>query len=361
MTIDESFMTEAINLAKKGISWTNPNPLVGAVIVKNGKVIGQGFHRKYGLPHAETEAITYTRPRLASLEGATLYVNLEPCNHFGKTPPCTEAIIQSGIKRVVCATIDPNPKVSGKGIEKLKGENIEVEVGVLAEEARLLNETFFTYHTKKRPFIALKFAQSLDGKIATKTGDSKWITNQKARDYARKLRSQYQAILVGINTVLKDDPHLGVRIPGKKDPMRIILDSYLKIPLKAQVLRDNNVIIATTEKSDREKLKELQKKNILVIILEGEKIPLPKLIKKLYELNIISVLVEGGSEVLGSFIDEKLVDKVYAFIAPIIIGGKQAKTSISGLGVLDIEDAAKFRNLSIKKFDDNYLFTGYIR
>lgn len=325
-------MKRAILLAKKGLSWTNPNPLVGAVIVKNGKVIGEGFHHKVGLAHGEIEALSSLK---MSAKGATMYVNLEPCVHTDKrTPPCTESIIKSGIKKVICATLDPNPKVNGLGVKRLEEAGIEVSVGLMEKEARQLNETYFTFHTKKRPFIALKFASSLDGKIATYTGESKWITNDDARKYARQLRFNFQAVLVGINTVLKDDPHLGVRSKGKKDPLRIVLGSNLKIPLTAQVLRDNN-------------------------ILAEEHISIEKLLKKLYKRGIISVLVEGGSEVLGSFIDSKLVDKVYVFLAPIIIGGKDAKTSVSGQGVSEIKDALQLRGISFKKFDSDFLITGY--
>lgn len=358
MTTDEFFMQKALNLAKKGLGWTNPNPMVGAVIVKNGKIIGKGYHHRYGLGHGEVEALDSLNE---DCEGATLYVNLEPCSHFGKTPPCSDAIIKSGIKKVVCATEDPNPKVSGQGIQKLEKAGIEVITRVLEKEAKVLNEAFFAYQIKKRPFIVLKFASSLDGKIATKTGDSKWITNEKARNYARKLRGEYQAVLVGIGTVLKDDPHLGARIIGKKDPIRIILDSTLKIPLNSKVLRDNNIVIVTTKQANKEKLKKLQDKNIQVIIFKGKKISLEELMKSLYHLNIISVLIEGGSEVLGSFVDRKLVDKVYAFFAPIIIGGLDAKTSVSGEGVSYIKDALQLKKPLIKRFDDNFLISGYCK
>lgn len=325
-------MRRAILLAKKGLSWTNPNPLVGAVIVKNGRVIGEGFHHKVGLAHAEIEALNSLKE---SPEGATLYVNLEPCVHTDKrTPPCTESIIKSGIKKVVCATLDPNPKVNGLGVKRLREAGIVVSVGLMEKEARKLNETYFTYHTKKRPFVALKFASSLDGKIATFTGDSKWITNEKARTFARRLRLNYQAVLVGINTVLKDDPHFGVRVKSKKDPVRIILGSNLKIPPKAKVLRDENFFVE-------------------------EHMSIKRLLDKLYKKEIVSILVEGGSEVLGSFVDSKLVDKVYAFFAPKILGGNNAKTSVGGKGISKIKDALCLNNISLKKFDDNFLITGY--
>src|SRR3990167_1206134 len=228
---DETFMDEALWLAKKGAGWTAPNPMVGAVVVKSGKIIGRGYHRRAGSAHAEIEALAAAG---RSARGATLYVNLEPCAHFGKTPPCTEAIINAGIKRVVCSAIDPNPQVQGRGVARLKQFGIAVSISVRKEEARSLNEVFFVFHEKKRPFVALKFAMSLDGKLAARTGDSKWITGGKARSFARDLRGNYQAILVGVNTVIRDNPHLGARTKGKKDPLRIILDSRLHIPRNAR-------------------------------------------------------------------------------------------------------------------------------
>ncbi len=328
--MDIHFMRETLRLAKKGLSWTWPNPMVGAVLVKNGKIVAKGYHHKVGLPHAEIEAI---RSSKTNLKGAILYVNLEPCSYFGRTPPCTDTIIKSGITRVVCSTLDPNPKVSGQGMLALKKAGIEVSVGVLKQEAQLLNETFFTFHTQKRPHIAIKFAASLDSKIATRTGDSKWITNEKARLFARRLRGEYQAVLVGANTVLKDDPNLGTRIKGLKDPIRIILDSHSKIPSTAQVLRDKNVLII------------------------NEQITVSDLLERLKEKEIISVLVEGGGMTIGSFVDEKLVDRVYAFHAPLIIGGKEA-ISVSGVGVQTVHDALRLKNITRKTFGDNMLTIG---
>lgn len=333
---DQFFLKETLKLAKKGIGWTNPNPMVGAILVKNGSIVGKGYHKRVGSAHAEIEAIKSSKD---SLKGATLYINLEPCSHFGRTPPCVDEIIKAKITRVVCSTLDPNPKVSGRGIAKLKKAGIDVSVGILEYRARILNETFFTFHEKNRPFIALKFASSLDGKIATKTGDSKWITNEKARIYARNLRGQYQAILVGINTVIKDNPHLGTRIKNKKNPPRIILDSHLKIPLESYVLRDSNVLIITTSTANKQKLKQLNKRGIEVLVLSGDKISIPKLLQKLKAIEIISVMVEGGGKTIGSFVDSGFVDKVYAFVSPIIIGGKQAISAVEGRGVEKINQA----------------------
>lgn len=340
-------MDEALKLAKRGNGWTYPNPMVGAVIVNRGQIIAKGYHKRVGLPHAEVEALKRAKK---SLKGATLYVNLEPCTHYGKTPPCVDAIIQSGIKHVVCSILDPNPKVHGRGIAKLKQAGIAVSVGLRKKESRSLNEAFFTFHEKKRPFVAIKFAASLDGKIATKTGDSQWISNKVARNYARSLRSQYQAILVGINTVIQDNPHLGVRQKNKKDPLRIILDSTLKIPLTTQVLRDTNVLIASTTKANKEKMQVLTKMGIPVILFNSASIPLSDLLEELKKRKIISVLVEGGSQVLGSFIDAKLVDKVYAFHAPLIIGGQ---------GITTIAQAPRLTRLTTRTFATDHLTIGY--
>ncbi|MBI2196353.1 bifunctional diaminohydroxyphosphoribosylaminopyrimidine deaminase/5-amino-6-(5-phosphoribosylamino)uracil reductase RibD [Candidatus Daviesbacteria bacterium] len=330
MDNDVRFLRETFKLAKKGLSWTNPNPLVGAVIVKEGRIIGKGFHRKVGSVHGEIEALRNCKE---DPSGATLYVNLEPCSCFGRTSPCVNTIIQSGIKKIVCSTLDPNQKVNGKGKKLLEKAGIQIVVGTLKKEARLLNEAFFTFHEKGRPFVAIKFAASLDGKMATATGDSKWITNEKARIYGRNLRANYQAILVGINTVLADNPNLGIRTKNKKDPVRIILGSKRHILKNFQVLRDQNVLI-------------INPKNI------------HDLLAILREKNIISVLVEGGGETLGSFVDSKIIDKVYAFHAPLIIGGKKAIT-IGGDGIHIIQKALRLKNISHKKFGDNLLTIGY--
>ncbi len=340
----------------KGAGWTNPNPLVGAVVVKNGEIIGKGFHQKAGLPHAEIEALKSVN---GDTKGAALYVNLEPCIHYGRTPPCVEKIIRSGVIKVKCCTIDPNPKVNGMGIKKLQAAGIDVEVGILADEARRVNEAFFTFHEKKRPFIILKFAASLDGKIATKTGESKWITNEKTRLFSRKLRGEYQAVLVGINTVMRDNPHLGVRSSKRRDPIRIILDSNLQIPLNSQVLRDNNVLIATTACTPKNKVELLKGRGIPILTFESENIPLKELLLALRKREVISILVEGGGSVLGSFLDERLADKVYAFQAPLLIGGEKAVTAIGGEGISTITEAARLKNVTFKRLDDNWLTIGY--
>lgn len=348
MDEDIKLLKQTLKLARKGMGWTNPNPMVGAIVVKDGQVLGKGYHKRVGLPHAEIEALKNCQ---RSPKGATLYVNLEPCSHFSKTPPCVDEIISSGIKRVICSTLDPNPKVNGQGIAKLQRAGLITSVGLLEDEAKILNETFFTFHTEKRPFIALKFASSLDGKIATSTGDSKWITNEKARDYARKLRARYQAILVGINTVLKDNPHLG-------NPMRIILDSTLKIPLNSKVLRDTNVLIVTTSRANKRKGEILKQKRFNILTFKEKIIPLTRLLDELRKKEIISLLVEGGGETIGNFVDQDLFDKVYAFYAPIIIGGKKISV-VGGEGSKTIQDAKYLKRISFKRFADNYLVVGY--
>lgn len=355
MDQDTKFLKKTLQLAKKGLGWTNPNPMVGAIIVKDGRIIGQGFHHQAGKAHAEIEALNNI---LENPKEATLYVNLEPCAIFGRTPPCVDTIIKVGIKRVVCSTLDPNPKNRGKGIAKLKAVGIETSVGILESEVRKLNESFFTFHEKNRPFVVLKFATSLDGKMATRSGDSKWITNEKARRCARELRTQYQGLVIGINTVLADNPNLGARLKSRKDPIRIILDPKLQIPLDADVLRDTNVIIATTISADGRKKEQLENQGFTILIFDGEQISIPQLLSALKEKEIISILIEGGGETLGNFIDSRIIDKVYAFQAPVIIGGRKA-ISIGGKGVETVKAAIRLRNTVLKKFDDNLLTIGY--
>lgn len=355
--LDKVFLKKTLTLASKARGLTHPNPMVGAVIVKNGKIISEGYHRKAGLPHAEIEALQAAKK---DIYGATLYVNLEPCSHFGRTPPCTEAIIRSGIKRVVCATLDPNPKVNGRGLKLLSKAGIQTSVGLLSEEARRLNEIFFTFQEKKRPFIALKFAASLDGKIATRTFDSKWITNDKARVFARNLRSQYQAVLVGINTVLRDNPHLGVSVAGRPEPLRIILDPRLRIPLNSQVLRDKNVLIVTTNRAPKRRQEQLLAEGFELLTFMNEQIKLRSLMRELVQREITSIFVEGGAYTLGSFVDYGLVDKVYAFHAPMVIGGRNAVSAVEGRGVKTVKNALRLQDISWKKFEDNILTIGYV-
>ena len=361
--MDTMYMKKALELAKKGTGQTSPNPLVGAVVVKNGNIVGTGYHKKSGEPHAEIIAIERAE---ALSRGADLYVNLEPCNHRGRTPPCTEAIIKAGIKRVFVAIRDPNPLVDGKGIGKLRENGVEVYEGLMEEEAFKTNEIFFKYIQTKQPFVALKTAISIDGKIATKTGESKWITGERARRHGHILRNTYDAILVGIGTVKKDNPRLTCRHPGKKgrNPIRIIVDSKLSIDHEARVF-DTDVsaptIIATTNQAPLPKLHQIQKKAKILIINEGSQVNLRLLLKRLGEMEIISILVEGGSRINGSFISANLVDKYYCYIAPIIIGGDRAPGAFGGEGISVLTSASKLMDVSVKHLGEDLLLTGYLK
>lgn len=354
---DKLYLRQALKLAQKGLGLTNPNPMVGAILVKNDKIIGQGYHHKVGASHAEVNALKNAKGNVA---GATLYVNLEPCCHFGRTGPCTEAIIKAGIKRVVCADRDPHTKVNGKGIQALRRAGIQVDCGALQKEARKLNEAFYTFHTKKRPFVVAKFACSLDGRIATKTSDSKWITNNAARNYARGLRGMYQGVAIGGHTIIADNPHLGARHKNAQDPLRVVLDSQLSLPLTSKVLRDHNVLIATSSFANPKKLKALRQAGFSLVQFKGKTIPVRGLLKELYKREIVSILVEGGGAVLGSFFDAHVVDKVFIFYAPIIIGGSQAVSAIRGDGVATVKAAPRLKNIFSKKFGDNWLVSGSI-
>ena len=348
-------MRRALALAQKARGRTNPNPLVGALIVKGGRVVGEGYHRALGKPHAEIEALR--RAGTAS-KGATLYVTLEPCRHFGRTPPCVSAISAAGIKRVVFASRDPVPGHGG-GARILRGTGVETQGGILARDADILNEAFMTARKKHRPFIAVKFASSLDGKIATRTGDSKWISSKAARAFTRALRAEYQAILVGIGTVLADDPHLGARRKRMPDPLRIILDSHLRIPLKSRVLRDKNVLVVGSMRARHGARRALESRGIPHLLMDGAAIDIPRLARELYRRGIISILVEGGGSVLGSFLDAKLIDKVYAAHAPLVIGGAAAASAFKGRGAGNIRDALHLRDVSREQHGDTLVTIGY--
>ncbi|MEJ5173243.1 MAG: bifunctional diaminohydroxyphosphoribosylaminopyrimidine deaminase/5-amino-6-(5-phosphoribosylamino)uracil reductase RibD [Hydrogenothermaceae bacterium] len=364
MYLDKKFMGLALKLAEKRKGYTHPNPTVGAVIVKDGKVIGRGYHLKAVMPHGEREAIRDAKSKGYDLTGSTMYVTLEPCCHYGRTPPCTEAIIEEGISRVVVATLDPNPLVAGKGIEILKNKGIEVEVGVLEREAKRLNEDFFTYITKKRPFIHLKIAQTLDGKIATKTGSSRWITSEKSRKYVHILRREATAILVGKNTVLCDNPSLTVRdVKTEKQPIRVIIDKNLSIPTSYNIFNpDAPVFLIAEETVDKNKIKERENlKNVKVITLplnrEG-KFSLRDILRSLYNEGVVHLLVEGGKGVFTDFIRENLWDKISLFVAPKLIG-EDGIDVIGDLGILDINDAKTFSINRFKKLGDDILFEIY--
>jgi len=358
----EYYMNLALKLALKGRGKTSPNPLVGALVVKDGRIVGRGFHGQAGLSHAEVIALDEAQD-LA--EGATLYVTLEPCCHFGRTPPCVARVIKSGVKEVIVGMIDPNPLNNGKGIEILKQNKIKVRVGFLEDELKRLNEAFIKYITRKLPLITVKVAESLDGRIATRTGDSKWITSDKSRSFAHRLRADFDAIMVGVNTVLRDNPRLDVWF-SKKHPVKIIVDSQLSTPEKANIFSSSNsVVIATLATPSGQETENRailsHKAKILEIKEKAGQVNLKDLMKKLAGMGITSVLVEGGGMLIGSLFDEGLVDKMMFFISPKIIGGKEAISSVMGQGIARIEKAAKLKNVSLRRFGEDFLIEGYIK
>jgi diaminohydroxyphosphoribosylaminopyrimidine deaminase/5-amino-6-(5-phosphoribosylamino)uracil reductase len=364
MDTDTKYMLRALELSKKGIGYTNPNPLVGAVIVKNEKIIGEGYHETYGSAHAEINAF---KNAITDVTGATMYVTLEPCSHYGKTPPCATAIVEKGIKKVVIAMKDPNPLVEGGGIEILKRNGIEVVTGVLEKDCRKVNEIFLKYITTKLPFCILKTAMTLDGKIATFKGDSKWITSEASRKQVHELRHRLSGIMVGIETVLKDNPSLNTRLESIKgsDPVRIIIDSRGRTPLDSQVLNiksEAKTIIATTELTDGNKLRAFKAKGAEIIIapLKNNRVNLTYVMKELGKLKIDSVLLEGGSTLNYSALEEGIVDKVVSFIAPKLIGGTNAKTPLGGDGKSLMKDAIMLKNIDIERYADDIMIEGYI-
>lgn len=363
---DIKFMRLALRLATKGRGLTNPNPMVGAVLVKDGKIVGRGYHRQAGQAHAEILALQEAGEKA---RGATLYLNLEPCAHFGRTPPCTEAILKAGIKRVVAGMIDPNPLVSGRGVSRLRRAKVQVDVGLLAEECRQLNAPFVKYITTGRPLITLKVAESIDGKVATNLGEARWISSAKSREYVHKLRQNVDAIMIGIGTVLKDDPLLTVRLPSLKkprQPWRVIVDSNLRIPLRSQIVRTAKhypTLVATTNSAPLHQIKKLEKANVKVLIIPKDRqgrVNLVALMKKLTKRGILSVLLEGGPTLNASALQEKLVDRFLFLIAPKIIGGAKAPGAIGGQGISKLRDAIPVKNLRVRKLGLDLLVEGEI-
>lgn len=362
LSYDEKYMRLAMQLAGNAIGRTSPNPLVGAVIVKDNRIVGCGWHRKAGTPHAEVHALNQAG-ELA--QGADVYVTLEPCAHYGKTPPCAKALVKAKVKNVYGGLLDVNPKVAGKGFKILEDAGIHVEYGFLQDELRKQNEVFFKWIEHKKPFIVLKAAMTLDGKIATATGQSKWITNETSRAYGYKLRDIYDGIMVGINTVIEDNPMLTARVDGGKNPIRIVVDSSLRIDINANVVQDKSAktIVATTDKADKDKILKLQAQDVDVIVVdkdENDKVDIEKLLDILGQQNICSILVEGGATLSGSFVAKKLVDKVYFFIAPKIIGGKEAKTPVAGTGILNLQEALALKDIQIEKLEEDILIIGRV-
>lgn len=335
MSNDKKYIRLAISLAKKAEGRTSPNPIVGAVIVKNRRIIGMGYHKKAGMPHAEVNAL---RAAGKAARGAALYVNLEPCDHFGRTPPCTDAIIKSGIKRVIIGMKDPNPLNNGRGIKKLKSCGIEVTTGILEKESGSINKPYIKFITKKMPYITVKVAQSLDGKIAAKTGDSKWISSEDSRRYVHRLRAGADAVMVGANTVLKDDPELLSRIQGCRQPIRIIVDGSRTIPASSKIFSHDKypVILASS-------------------ICGSKRADLAVLLKALAKKGIINIIVEGGGELIAGLIEKDMVDRLLIFIAPKVIGGRDAITAVEGIGCARIKDAVNFNIVNVRHFKKDIL------
>ena len=364
MDTDEKYMSLALRLAERGRGQVSPNPMVGAVIVRKGRIVGKGYHAQAGLPHAEVAALKEAGKKA---NGSTLYVNLEPCPHFGKTPPCTEEIIRSGIEKVVIAIKDPNPLNFGKGISRLKSAGVEIATGVLGNKAKRLNEAFGKFIARGEPFVVMKIAASLDGKIATGTGESKWITGEESRRYVQKLRREADAILVGINTVLKDDPRLTVRNEGRKregwrQPLRIVVDSRARIPLRAKMLKGSSrTIVATTRHANKSRVRALENKGAKVLIVGSKKgeVNLVKLMKELGRLGIVNLLIEGGGEINASAFAARLVDKAMFFLAPRIIGGREAPTPVEGKGIKKISQAIPLHSLTLRKVGEDLMIEGY--
>ena len=353
---ESEYMRRAIALAKNGEGRTNPNPLVGAVLVKNNEIIGEGFHQKYGGLHAEREALKNCEENGNSAEGATLYVTLEPCCHFGKQPPCTQAIVEAGIRRVVVGSRDPNPLVHGKGNSFLREQGIEVTEDFLKDECDALNPIFFHYISTRTPYVALKYAMTADGKTASKTGKSKWITGEKSRLFVHQLRNRYSCILAGIGTVLSDNPLLTSRIPGGRNPVRIICDSKLRIPLDCNIVKTAKeipTIIACCQ--ENEKKSALEKSGCEILCLPGKNgVNLKKLTETLGERSLDSILIEGGSEIHYSALEAGIVQHIYAFTAPKIFGGK-AKTPVEGEGIELPENCFQLELERIEKIGDDIL------
>jgi diaminohydroxyphosphoribosylaminopyrimidine deaminase/5-amino-6-(5-phosphoribosylamino)uracil reductase len=360
----EKYMRECLALANKGDGYVSPNPMVGCVIVKNGKVVGRGYHKKYGGPHAEVYALAQAGKKAM---GSTLYVNLEPCSHFGKTPPCVDAIISRKVKRVVIAMRDPNPLVDGSGIKKLRAAKIDVVVDVLKTEAIRLNEKFVKFVGSKFPFITLKIAETLDGRIADVNGDSKWISNVQAQKYAHSLRATHDAILVGANTIAKDNPELTVRYVKGRNPIRVVVDGRLSSPLSAKIFKDTKsakTIIFVAENSfhsRQEKIIQLEKLGVRIIKVpaKSNNISLETVLDRLHRLNVSSVLVEGGANITSQFIKNGLANKLVVIIAPKILG--DGIQSVQLHKNLKINQALKLENLNISKYDDNVVIEGYLK
>lgn len=378
MTEQEIYMKQALDLSIKAKGYTNPNPMVGCVVVKNHKVVAQGYHERCGEYHAERNALLNCKE---DVSGADLYVTLEPCCHHGKTPPCTDIIIEKKIRRVYVGAMDSNPLVAGKGVQILKDAGIEVETGILEKECREVNEVFFHYMERQLPFVVMKYAMTLDGKIAAASGDSKWVTNEKSRAYVQELRKWNKGIMVGIETVLADDPMLTCRIAPDCNPVRIVCDSNLRIPLDCQLVKTASeipTIVAYSKQARRffdfnemelseghshsflHKCKALERAGVELICVGEQKVDLKALLRILAKQNIDSILLEGGGTLNAGMLKENLVNRVVAFIAPKLIGGAKAKSPITGDGFAMMADAITLKDIRLQQFDEDYMITGVI-
>ncbi|WP_206734462.1 bifunctional diaminohydroxyphosphoribosylaminopyrimidine deaminase/5-amino-6-(5-phosphoribosylamino)uracil reductase RibD [Ancylomarina salipaludis] len=362
---DYKYMQLAYNLAKKGCGGVNPNPLVGAVIVKDNKIIGEGYHEVFGGPHAEVNAF---RSAKESVEGATMYVTLEPCSHYGKTPPCAQAIVDNKIARVVIGMLDPNPLVSGRGVRLLQDAGIEVESDFLSAELSQMNRVFLKYIQSKLPYVIMKTAMTLDGKIASRTGDSRWVSNEQSRAKVHELRNELMAIMVGLNTVIADDPILTTRLAGNKkgrNPIRIVVDSQARIPLESKILNtpdEAKTIVAVSSKADTAKISQIEAlgNEVLFIGEKNGRVDLNDLMLKLGEKGIDGILLEGGATLNYAALEAQIVDEVHAYIAPKIIGGHAAKTPVGGEGIELMKDAVNLQNIHFENIADDILVIGEV-
>ncbi len=357
MNKDETYIRRAVELAKKAEGHTSPNPMVGAVLVKGGRVIAEDYHRAPGTPHAEALVLSEAGPKA---KGATLYVSLEPCCHTKKrTPPCTKAIIASGVKKVVVAMVDPNPQVSGKGIRELKRAGIKVVSGVLEERARKLNEAYIKYITERVPFVTLKVAMTLDGKIALPTGESKWITGEKARRVVHRMRAASDAILTAIGTVKADNPQLTARLRGAKSPVRVVIDPELETPLEANILKMPPKTILVTKRKNNSRISAYKDLGAEFIFYE-DSLDLNDLMTELGRREITSLMIEGGSSLSSHALHDGVVDKIVFFIAPKIICGKDSYPAVGGIACPSLQDAYKLRDLKVRRVGEDLMIEGYV-
>ena len=358
---DAEYMAQALSLAEQGLGWTSPNPMVGAVIVKEGRVIGRGYHRRCGALHAEREALAACTESPA---GGTLYVTLEPCCHQGRQPPCTQAILEAGLARVVVGSGDPNPLVAGKGLAQLRAGGVEVTTGVLEEACDALNRVFFHYIRTRRPYVVLKYAMTLDGKIATRTGASRWITGPEARAQVHRTRHRCAAILAGIGTVLADDPLLTCRMEGGKDPLRVICDSRLRIPMDSQLVRTARQVptVLACARPDPARRAALEAAGCRVWELPdgAGRVDLEALLDRLGAEEMDSLLVEGGAALNWAFLEGGLVQRVQLYLAPKLFGGTAAKSPVGGLGVELPHQAARLGALEVRKLGEDLLIEGEV-